>query len=322
MIDRDMLRSAYRAVLGREPESPEVEADKLKWTPDLQHLIGDLIASREFQGRVPRGLYDAYDHPAARIDVDVTPGELEALFARLRGQWEAMGQSDPYWSVLTHEQYRNANLTPEALDDLYATGAEDLERLDAFCSRNQWEPRAGICVELGCGVGRVTRHLATRFDRVIGVDISEGNLSQARAMAERLGLTNIEFVHLRTPTDLARLPDFDLLYSTMVFQHNPPPVQKYQLDLLLGKIRRKGAFLFQLQTYEEGYSFSIKEFLASGVGAMDMHALPMHEVLGLIRKHRLPVFEVTADFYTGRFGSYTFFGGGRPKRRFLARLFG
>jgi len=58
------------------------------------------------------------------------------------------------------------------------------------------------------------------------------------------------------------------------------------------------------------------------VHAMDMHSLPMNEVLGLIRKHRLPIFEVTADFYTGRFGSYTFFGGGRPKRPGLARLFG
>src|SRR5438094_9465912 len=43
------------------------------------------------------------------------------------------------------------------------------------------DPRGGVCVEVGCGPGRMTRHLAERFDRVIAIDVSPGMLAQARA---------------------------------------------------------------------------------------------------------------------------------------------
>jgi 2-polyprenyl-3-methyl-5-hydroxy-6-metoxy-1,4-benzoquinol methylase len=322
MIDRDVIRSCYRAVLGRMPESEAIEAEKALWSPDLESLLADLLASSEFQNRIAGGLRRAYEAPPSDIEVDMTPVQRDALFDRLRRQWQAMGETEPYWSVITFDEFRTENLDPETKSRFFASGSEHGHLLDLFAQRCGTSFRDELCVEIGCGVGRVTKHLAGRFRKVIAIDISEGNLREARAMAAQERLTNIDFQLLSSPGELERLPDFDVLYSTMVFQHNPPPVQKYQLDVLLGKIRTKGAFFFQAQTVSPGYRFRIEEHLRAPLETMDMHCLPMHEILALIRKHRLPIHEVAADYFTGLHGSYTFFGGGRPKRRGLSRLFG
>ena len=211
-----------------------------------------------------------------------------------------MGRKEPFWSVLTHNEYLTANIDDAALDRLYQSGARDADLIDLFCTRTQTQIHRGVCLELGCGVGRVTKHLAERFEKVIAVDISEGNLSQCKAIAKKARLSNIEYVLLQSPDDLGHLPEFDFFYSTIVLQHNPPPIQKLQLDQLLHKLRRGGGFLFQTQTHQPGYEFIVSKYLASEVDTMDMHSLPMHVILALIeeRGHRLR--EAASDMWTGR----------------------
>jgi ubiquinone/menaquinone biosynthesis C-methylase UbiE len=50
----------------------------------------------------------------------------------------------------------------------------------------------GTGLDLGCGSGRITRHLATMSKQAIGLDISDENLEQARAQTEA-DIKNIEF---------------------------------------------------------------------------------------------------------------------------------
>jgi SAM-dependent methyltransferase len=268
---------------------------------------------------VDEALVEAYFHARPPIEVTVPPERLQALFDRLRRQWAALGDSEPFWSVLTHDEYREANMDAAAMARFYDTGAEHAALVEVLCERDRVEIRRGVCVELGCGVGRVTRHLAARFDKVIAIDISEGNLRQCRAMAERAGLTNIECVLLASPGQLSRQlrgwGGMDFFYSVITLQHSQPPVQAYMLDILLSRLRRGGGFLFQTQTYYPGYRFSAEEHLASHVDAMDMHSLPMHEVLRLIEKHGHAVREVIEDMWTGRPGSHTFFGQARARRK-------
>jgi SAM-dependent methyltransferase len=59
-----------------------------------------------------------------------------------------------------------------------ATGASELEGL---FGRLGADPRGGLCVEVGCGPGRMTGALAERFDRVLALDVSPAMLEQARA---------------------------------------------------------------------------------------------------------------------------------------------
>jgi 2-polyprenyl-3-methyl-5-hydroxy-6-metoxy-1,4-benzoquinol methylase len=314
VVDREVVEACYKAILGRAPESDSVVEEKIKWSPTIEALIGELLDSAEFLNRLPARAGRFYLREGAHIDVDVSEAQMQALFARVQSQWRALGQSDPFWSVLTHDEFRAANLTREALDAFYHSGESSAGLIDLFAARNKTSLPKGVCVDFGCGVGRVSMHLAERFDKVIAVDISEGNLRQCGEMAARRGLSNIECHLLRSPQDLSHLPDVDFVYSMIALQHNTPPIQKLMLDMLLGKIKNGGGFLFQTQTFYNDDAFDVEAYLNSPVDVMDVHSLPMHEILRLIENHGLSIREVAWDLWTGRHGSHTFFGVARPER--------
>lgn len=318
MLDKEVVRACYRAFLEREPESDSVTLDTITRVAALEDLLGEFINSPEFKscflGRILKG--DRFPLSGVNqglsdrscIDVDVTETQQRALFARLRAQWRSLGDEEPFWSVLTHDEYRAAQLDESARARFFDTGYDFAHLVDAFCSRNNAAIRRGTCVELGCGVGRVTVHLAKRFDKVIAIDISDGNIRECEIKAKQANITNIEYLLVRSPDELQRLSDFDFFYSVLALQHNPPPVQKYQLDLVLSKIRKGGGFLFQTQTFFPGYQFSVRDHLLSTPDKMDMHSLPMNEIFKIVEKLGVRVREVVVDTYTGRQGSYTFFG--------------
>jgi SAM-dependent methyltransferase len=317
MLDQELVEACYRAILGREPESKSVIQETIDRASTVEALLREFLDSEEFQAGLLRRdmdrltrLFDV-DHNLSeprRIDVDVSETQQGALLTRIKAQWQALGYQDPFWSVLTHDEYRRSNLDAKAREKFYETGEESARLIDAFCARNCVTIHRGLCVELGCGVGRVTRHLSRRFKKVIAIDISEGNLRQCELMAEGLNLSNIECVLLRSPNELHDLSDYDFFYSTLTLQHNPPPVQKYLLDVLLSKLKIGGGFLFQTQTYYPNYQFICEEYLASTLARMDMHSLPMRQIFLIAEKLRLRLREVAVDSYSGRPGSYTFFG--------------
>lgn len=78
-------------------------------------------------------------------------------------------------------------------------------------------PDHGRAVEIGCGVGRNTVHLARHFERVDGVDISPTMISSALARGVPEGV----HLHAVSGRDLRPLPDgaFALAFSHLVFQH-------------------------------------------------------------------------------------------------------
>ena len=53
---------------------------------------------------------------------------------------------------------------------------------------------------------------------------------------------------------------------------------------------------------------STTKYLSSAAQVIDMHSLPMKEVLILLQKHKLQILEVRPDNWTGtETGSFTFF---------------
>jgi SAM-dependent methyltransferase len=80
------------------------------------------------------------------------------------------------------------------------------------------DPREMRVLELGCGVGRITRALAHVFGEVHGVDVSEEMVHQARAS---LGSLPNVFIHQGDGLTLKVLGDlrFDFAYSCCVFHH-------------------------------------------------------------------------------------------------------
>ena len=87
--------------------------------------------------------------------------------------------------------------------------------------RRVLEPHCGPTtelLELGCGPASLTLSLTPRIQRLVGMDISEEALRQARAAQVRLGATNAEFVL----GDCRALPfseAFDVVWSAGLIEH-------------------------------------------------------------------------------------------------------
>ena len=101
--------------------------------------------------------------------------------------------------------------------------------------------RAEVALEIGSGLGRVVRSLADRFDRVIGIDISEEMVTRARELVDHPG---VEF-RLGDGASLAGVDDasVDLVLSFTVFQHIPDPrvIDAYLAEA--GRVLRPGGVL-------------------------------------------------------------------------------
>lgn len=102
-------------------------------------------------------------------------------------------------------------------------------------------------LEIGCGVGRNTVHLAERFERVDGVDVSPTMVESAR----RNGLpANVE-LHVGSGRDLASIEDdsVDFAFSHLVFQHiaEDEAIEGY-LDDLARVLKPAGVAVLQFDT--------------------------------------------------------------------------
>ena len=97
---------------------------------------------------------------------------------------------------------------PEAFD---RAGKAQAERLLPFLPRN------GAVLEVGCGMGRILRHLHPHCKELWGVDISERMLKHARSWLANLDVE----LRLCNGRDLQVLDPgrFDFAYSLLVLQH-------------------------------------------------------------------------------------------------------
>ena len=101
-------------------------------------------------------------------------------------------------------------------------------------------------LEIGCGVGRMTRWAAEAFAEVHAVDVAPAMIQQA---GERLrGYSNVT-LHLGSGYDLdfAGAASFDLAFSYIVFQHIPvrAAIENYIREAAR-VLKPNGAFKFQL----------------------------------------------------------------------------
>lgn len=96
-------------------------------------------------------------------------------------------------------------------------------------------------VEIGCGIGRLTRALAHRVQSVDAQDISAEMLKRAEQHNPNLG--NVRWLH-GDGTSLRPLPDatYDACISFVVFQHLPDPELTYGYVREMGRVLRPGGW--------------------------------------------------------------------------------
>lgn len=161
---------------------------------------------------------------------DTKRGSLGRVLARRAERfWDRRAREDAFFFVDNRQPYRATDL-----ERFWSAGERDLlEMLALLDVAPRPEDRV---VEVGCGVGRLTRALAARAQSVHAIDISQRMLSIARLHNAHLG--NVEWLH-GDGVSLRPLPDgrFDACVSHVVFQHIPDP------QVTLGYVREMGRVL-------------------------------------------------------------------------------
>src|SRR3546814_9346706 len=89
--------------------------------------------------------------------------------------------------LLSSDQFKVPNFE-ENREEFYRSGVADVEVMLAFFRRSKATfPTDGRCLEVGCGVGRVTAALAPRIRSITAYDISRSPLKLVKEQLKALG---------------------------------------------------------------------------------------------------------------------------------------
>jgi cyclopropane fatty-acyl-phospholipid synthase-like methyltransferase len=165
-------------------------------------------------------------------------------------EWEKWGKQDPYFAVLTHEKFRNKNLTDKSKTEFFESGKTHINHVLNVC-KNYLEPNFSPkrALDFGCGTGRLLIPLAEIVEQVVGVDVSDSMLKEAQKNCEEYSVTNVNLY--KSDDNLAYLNiNFDFIHSVIVFQHIPVERGKIIFMNLLNRLEKGGIGAIQF-TYSK-----------------------------------------------------------------------
>lgn len=247
----------------------------------------------------------------------------------LKKNWHEFGRRDPLWAILAEPGKKNNRWN---VDEFFRTGEQDVAAILRYIEELPFELRQGRALDFGCGVGRLTQALCGRFERCYGVDI-------ARSMIRLAGKLNrhgrkCRYV-LNEHDDLRSFGSgtFDFVCSLITLQHMKPEYSRSYIREFLRVLAPGGMLFFQLPagytasnplanqhaSEEErpqarpaarrGFIGGLCEKAASlyrskvspgrFVPVMEMHFVPLEEVLKLIEEGGGKVVGVQDDFSCG-----------------------
>lgn len=298
MIERAEVDRAFELCLRRPVGSVEAYAFFAS-LETLDAVYATLFDSPEFHGR----LVPAPDDKAAArqvVEVTAAPDVLAQMVAHVEATWTQLGESEPHWSVITDPRFKASSIEANREMFRHFGRYDDVQLGQALVRAGVDGSRLQTCLEFGCGTGRMTEFLAQRFPEVIAADISVAHLATARASLP--DATNITFLHLARAA-LEQLPPYDMLYSRIVLQHNPPPVIAVILRRLLAGLSPGGVAYLQVPVWLPGYQFRVSDYLAGlRTGPMEMHALPQPDLLAIMREAGCCLLELREDALGPQFG--------------------
>jgi trans-aconitate methyltransferase len=158
-----------------------------------------------------------------------------------RRDWEEMAAIDPLWAIISSPEKRFRNWE---LKEFLNTGREEVSSLMQAAEKLRLPEQRRRAIDFGCGVGRLTRALRSHFPECYGIDISRGMLERARELTPEC--------HFRQANDLRSFPDrhADLIYSSMVLQHQPKKKQAAALIAEMVRVLAPGGLLvFQMPVH-------------------------------------------------------------------------
>src|SRR5437588_3676460 len=136
-----------------------------------------------------------------------------SLSRSMKCDWNQMARENPYYYVVTWDEFSS----PAECDTIafFESGKKSVGEVFGWL---QVQPQRDWSVlEIGCGLGRLTRTLNGMFDRVVGVDVSSEMVARARQLTPGLDVREVNGVNLREFPDQS----FDRVFSILVLQQLP-----------------------------------------------------------------------------------------------------
>lgn len=142
--------------------------------------------------------------------------ELGAWSALMKSDWDGRAREDAKWYINTFRR-------DQSDAEFFAQGVGEVEglvkaELDLLCDGR--DSKTLRLLEIGCGMGRMTRHMAPLFREIVATDVSA---EMVRRFAEHQAhLPNVRAVET-SGYDFAAFPNdcFDVIFSAYVYQHVP-----------------------------------------------------------------------------------------------------
>lgn len=309
-VASEFVTALYETLLKRSPDR-EGSAFHTSRVANLgmAKVIEDFLASPEYaSSQLTAPNLELNWGPPMKVDAQLPPQTMEQLWQHVEEVWSTYGQNDPYWSVLTDERFRASNLNDsEILREFYSSGVSDLNYLKSILARSGLELDSRMQVaEYGCGVGRLTSHLAREVKKIFAYDISIPHLNAAKEYLNNHNINNIDYIHVESRKDLERLNDIDLFVSIIVLQHNPPPLIIDILKMAFRGLRNGGIAFFQVPVYSLGYEFDIQTYWEDHAKrkTMEMHFVPQSIVFQIAKENNMYPLQVVTDHCIGNYKNW------------------
>jgi SAM-dependent methyltransferase len=163
---------------------------------------------------------------------------------RLQEHWNAFGEQDPLWAILSDPAKRGRGWEQD-LDEFFASGQAEVDDVLRVLAGRGVTLQNDRALDFGCGVGRLTRALAERFHSADGIDVAASMIERARELNE--DSERLRFHH-NPAQDLRLFGDesFDFILSLIVLQHMEPGLMRGYMRDFVRVLRPRGVAFFSV----------------------------------------------------------------------------
>jgi len=228
--------------------------------------------------------------------------------------WEDLAELDTCWSILTYPKQKFGKWN---IDEFFLTGKHEVISLLEYSRKINYPEKYERVLDFGCGMGRLSRYFAAKFQRYYGVDISKNMILKGRELNK--DYPNCEFI-INSQSDIRIFQDnfFDMIYCRLVLQHIPDKlIIKSYISEFMRVLKEKGLLVFQLPSYIPltrrlrltGHLYNFFKFIGFSkkllynkmkLSPMIMNFIPKKEVNQLLNKCNAKIIKIENSFCDAR----------------------